>query len=240
MQPPQRQPQTQIPPQDRPESEQPFSYNLTSHTNEPGRSNTGAIVGGIVAAILILALIALLLVCLRRRRRRTEVEAEGLNPEPLPFSRPPPQMPKNSLTQFSVAADQQSEYSAPASEAAMMEINDARPLSSGPDAVFGMDVPPGYSDSDASAARSIFAMRPGSVVSSAQGSSVGLPYDDVLARFANAHREVVTPELEQSLRLAGYQPGLDPDRISREDWLRVGVGPFSLAILRDLYSEQQG
>jgi hypothetical protein len=214
---------------------------LTSRTDETHRSNTGAIVGGIVAAILILALIALLLVCVRRRRRRAELEADGLSPEPLPFSRPPPQMPKNSVAHFyDVAADQQSQYSAPASEAAMMEINDARPLSSGPDAVFGMDVPPGYSDSDASAARSIFAMRPGSVVSSAQGSSVGLPYDDVLARFANAHREVVTPELEQSLRLAGYQPGLDPDRISREDWLRVGVGPFSLAILRDLYSEQQG
>ena len=60
-----------------------------------------------------------------------------------------------------------------------------------------------------------------------------------VTQWANEHRDVINYELEAKLRRAGYQPHLDPDRISGDEWLRMGVGAFSVAILRDLWKQRQ-
>ena len=67
------------------------------------------------------------------------------------------------------------------------------------------------------------------------GSSRFTSRQDTLTAWADAHRNEVSPELEESLRKAGYLPGQDPDRISTEQWSNLGIGPFSVQVLRDIY-----
>jgi hypothetical protein len=62
-------------------------------------------------------------------------------------------------------------------------------------------------------------------------------HNDALYEFANAHRDLISPELERRLREAGYEPYIDPDFIDEEEWAKAGVGVDSLGILRGLYRE---
>jgi hypothetical protein len=86
------------------------------------------------------------------------------------------------------------------------------------------------------------AMRPasGSLAANSHGmpsqSDISSSAPDSLTTFASMHRDLIPPDLESKLRVIGYQPHLDPDTISAEDWQQGGVGAFSLQILRDIYA----
>jgi hypothetical protein len=107
------------------------------------------------------------------------------------------------------------------------------------------ELPP-YTDADAAMSTLAFggglaarANTSGSASGSGASADFG-PFDgDALTQWANEHRDVITYELEEKLRRAGYQPRLDPDRISGDEWLRMGVGAFSVGILRDLWKQRQ-
>jgi hypothetical protein len=58
---------------------------------------------------------------------------------------------------------------------------------------------------------------------------------DLLASFASTRRDIITPDLEERLRTIGYQPDINPDRISAENWRRAGVEPVVVKILREAY-----
>jgi hypothetical protein len=59
---------------------------------------------------------------------------------------------------------------------------------------------------------------------------------DSLNTFVAMHRDLISPELESKLRAIGYQPHLDPDTISADDWQQGGVEPFNLRLLRGIYA----
>jgi hypothetical protein len=84
------------------------------------------------------------------------------------------------------------------------------------------------------------AMRPASLAANSHGmpsqSDLSSSAPDSLTTFASMHRDLIPPDLESKLRVIGYQPHLDPDTISAEDWQQGGVGAFSLQLLRDIYA----
>jgi hypothetical protein len=74
-----------------------------------------------------------------------------------------------------------------------------------------------------------------SAAGSNPGTSAGERRGDLLASFASTRRDIITPELEETLRTIGYQPDIHPDRISAENWRRAGVEPVVVKILREAY-----
>jgi hypothetical protein len=58
---------------------------------------------------------------------------------------------------------------------------------------------------------------------------------DTLSSFASSHRDVVSPHLEETLRMIGYQPDIHPDRISADNWRRAGVDERTVDLLRGIY-----
>lgn len=57
-----------------------------------------------------------------------------------------------------------------------------------------------------------------------------------IGRFAAMHRGIISYELEEKLRRAGYKPTDDPREMPTEVWLgQYGVGHFELKRLREIY-----
>jgi hypothetical protein len=184
-------------------------------------SNPATIVAGVVCGLLALGLIITLL--LHRRTNMRRAQRDGFVMEEIAdHSSMRPASTAGSIYPFSIGMG--ATFSAPPREYAMSVAAPMMPSTPYSSARSPFPFLPPYTEQDLS--------------ETASQAYTAFTDGDALSTWAEQHRDVVTPELEDSLRRAGYHPNLDPDRISSEDWMKMGVGTYGLAILKDLYKAQ--
>jgi hypothetical protein len=186
-------------------------------------SNPATIVAGVVCGLLALGLIIALL--LHRRSNMRRAQHDGFVMEEITdHSSVRPASTAGSIYPFSVGMG--ATFSVPPREYAKSVTTPMMPSTPYSNARSPFPFLPPYTEQDPSETAS-------------QLAYTAFTDGDTLSTWAEQHRDVVTPELEDILRRAGYHPNLDPDRISSEEWMEMGVGAFGLALLRDLYYKAQ-